>query len=234
MGSLWQDVRFSLRMLAKNRAFTAFAVLTLALGIGVNTAMFSLAANLLLRPLPVSRPSELVAVGTVTKTTGVSNPGLAWRMYSEYRDNASESFTGLAGYSEKTPIPISRADGSTISADAAVVTGNYFDVLGVRPFRGRLITAEDDRGTSDGNVAVLSHRAWRELFGGRIDALGSTLRLGSFLTTSSASLRQASPESIWIPRPMSGYRWSLRFTEIQLSRCLPKVSTARGSKQLGG
>jgi|CZKC01.1.fsa_nt_gi putative ABC transport system permease protein len=178
MDALWRDVRFGLRTLAKNRSFTAFAVLTLALGIGVNTAMFSLAANLLLRPLPVSQPSELVAVGTLTKTTGAAKPGLSWQMYVEYRDNSSASFTGLAAYSEKTPMPISRTDGSTTSADAAVVTGNYFDVLGVRPFRGRLISAEDDRGTSDANVAVLSHRAWRELFGGRTDALGATVRLG--------------------------------------------------------
>ena len=206
MGTLWNDIRFSLRMLAKNRSFTAFAVLTLALGIGVNTAMFSLAANLLLRPLPVLHPSELVAVGTVTKTTGVSNPGLSWRMFSEYRDNASESFIGLAGYSEKTPMPISRADGSTVSADAAVVTGNYFDVLGVRPFRGRLITSEDDRGTSDGNVAVLSHRAWRELFGGRADALGANLRLGSSSYTvigiappDFTGINLDSTPDVWIP-----------------------------------
>jgi predicted permease len=206
VGTLWNDFRFSLRMLAKNRAFTAFAVLTLALGIGVNTAMFSLAANLLLRPLPVSQPSELAAVGTVTKTTGVSNPGLSWRMYAEYRDNASEIFSGLAGYSEKTSMQIARADGSTVTADAAVVTGNYFDVLGVRPFRGRLITPEDDRGTSDGNVAVLSHRAWRELFGGRTDALGSTLRLGSLSYTvigiaapDFTGINLDSSPDVWIP-----------------------------------
>jgi putative ABC transport system permease protein len=206
VGTLWQDVRFSLRMLAKNRAFTAFAVLTLALGIGVNTAMFSLAANLLLRPLPVSQPSELVAVGTLTKTTGSANPSLSWQMYAEYRDNSSASFTALAAYSENTPMPISRADGTTVTADAAVVTGNYFDVLGVHPFRGRLITGEDDRGTSDGHVAVLSHRAWRELFGGRTDALGATLRLsGSSYTVIGITppdftgISLDSTPDVWIP-----------------------------------
>jgi putative ABC transport system permease protein len=122
VGSLWRDIRFSLRMLAKNRAFTAFAVLTLALGIGVNTAMFSLAANLLLRPLPVSQPSELVAVGTVTKSTGAANPGLSWQMFEEYRENSSASFSGLSAYSEKMSISISRADGTNIIADAAVIT----------------------------------------------------------------------------------------------------------------
>ena len=206
MGTLWQDVRFSLRMLAKNRAFTAFAVLTLALGIGVNSAMFSLAANLLLRPLLVSNPSELVAVGTLTKTTGTAKPGLSLQMYTEYRDNSSASFTALAAYSENTPMPISRNDGTTITADAAVVTGNYFDVLGIRPFRGRLIAAEDDRGTSDGNVAVVSHRAWRELFGGRTDALGATLRLsGSSYTVIGITppdftgISLDSTPDVWIP-----------------------------------
>jgi predicted permease len=206
MEALWRDVRFSLRMLAKNRNFAAFAILTLALGIGVNTAMFSLAANLLLRPLPVSQPSELVAVGTVTKTTGATSPRLSWQMYAEYRDNTSPSFTGLAGYSENTPMPILRADGSTISADAAVVTGNYFDVLGVRPFRGRLITTQDDRGAGEGNVAVISHRAWRELFGGRPDALGATLRLsGSSYTVVGIAppdftgISLDSTPDVWIP-----------------------------------
>lgn len=203
MGSLWRDIRFSLRMLAKNRSFTAFAVLTLALGIGVNTAMFSLAADLLLRPLPVSQPSELVAIATASSAV---NPGLSWKMYLEYREISSVSFTGLAGYSEKTPMTISRADGSKISANAAVVTGNYFDVLGVRPFRGRLIGAEDDGGTSDGNVAVLSHRAWGELFGGRADAVGATLRLGGFSYTvigvtppDFTGISLDSTPDVWIP-----------------------------------
>ena len=203
MGSLWRDIRFSLRMLAKNRSFTAFAVLTLALGIGVNTAMFSLAADLLLRPLPVSRPSELVAIATASSAV---NPGLSWKMYLEYRGISSVSFTGLAGYSEKTPMTISRADGSKISANAAVITGNYFDVLGVRPFRGRLIGAEDDGGTSDGNVAVLSHRAWGELFGGRADAVGATLRLGGFSYTvigvtppDFTGISLDSTPDVWIP-----------------------------------
>ncbi len=173
MGSLWNDIRFGLRMLRKNFGFTVTAVLILALGIGVNTAMFSLAANLLLRPLSVTKPSELVAIATATNAR---TPGLSWKMYEEYRDNSSASFTGLAGYSENIPMQISRADGSTLTAGGAVVTGNYFDVLGVRAFRGRLITAQDDSGANDPNVAVISHRAWRELFGGRSDALGSTLR----------------------------------------------------------
>ena len=85
MGALWRDIRFGLRMLAKNRSFTSFAVLTLALGIGVNTAMFSLAANLLLRPLQVSQPAELVAVATATSA---QTPGISWQMYLEYRMNA--------------------------------------------------------------------------------------------------------------------------------------------------
>ncbi len=206
MGSLSNDIRFGLRMLAKNRSFTAFAVLTLALGIGVNTAMFSLAVNLLLRPLPVLQPSELVAVGTLTKTTGAANPGLSWQMFEEYRENSSASFSGLSAYSEKMSISISRADGSNNIADAAVITGNYFDVLGVHPFRGRLITAADDRGTSDGNVVVLSHRAWRELFGGRSDALGATLRLsGSSYTvigitpSDFTGISLDSTPDVWIP-----------------------------------
>jgi len=248
VGTLWQDIRFSLRMLAMNRSFTAFAALTLALGIGVNTAMFSLAANLLLRPLPVSQPSELVAVGTLTKTTGAANPGLSWQIFEEYRENSSASFSGLAAYSEKTPMPISRADGSTISADAAVITGDYFDVLGIRPFRGRLITAEDDRGTNDGNVAVLSHRAWRELFGGSTDALGATLRLsGSSYTVIGITppdftgISLDSTPDVWIPMESQIHGISIvaMFAKSidspwfkSVGRLKPGVSTSQARQQL--
>jgi putative ABC transport system permease protein len=174
---IWSDIRLGLRSLRKNLAFTTFGVLTIALGIGVNTAMFGLIANVLLRPLPVVKPSELVAIGSASTSTSPAKPGISWESYLEYRDNSSPSFEGLAAYNEGMPVSISPANGREISADAAVVTGNYFEVLGVRAYGGRLISAQDD----DSNVAVLSYRTWRELYGGRIDALGSTLRLAGNL-----------------------------------------------------
>jgi predicted permease len=206
MNSFWRDLRYAFRMLAKNRSFTAFAVLTLALGIGVNTAMFSLVANVVLRPLPISRPSELVAIHSAATKTESEKPGVSWQMYLDYRDNSSSSFTGLSGYSENTPVALSRAGGGTVAADAAVVSGDYFDVLGIRAFRGRLINAQDDSGTSDSNVAVVSHRVWREFYGGGTESLGATLRInGSSYTVvgvvppdfSGISL-DTSPD-VWIP-----------------------------------
>jgi putative ABC transport system permease protein len=206
MEALWRDVRLGLRSLRKNPGFTAFAVLTLALGIGVNTAMFSLVSNLLLRPLPVEQPSELVAIGWNATHTEAAKPGLSWQSYLEYRDNSSDSFTGLAAYDESVQMGIVRTDGSTVSADAAVVTGNYFELLGVHPFRGRLISSQDDQGVSESNVAVLSHRVWRELFGGRANALGATLRLGnsSYMVVGVAppdfsGINLDSSPDVWIP-----------------------------------
>jgi predicted permease len=179
MGALWRDIRFGLRTLRKNPGFTAFAVLTIALGIGVNTAMFSLVANVLLRPLPVANPSELVAITSAPTSTSAARPGISWLMYLEYRDNSAGAFTTLAGYSENAPMALSRSGGEAVTADAAAVTGNYFDVLGVHAFLGRLITPQDDDRVNDSNVVVLSHRTWRELYGGRADALGKTLQVGN-------------------------------------------------------
>jgi predicted permease len=206
VGTLWQDIRFGLRTLRKNRGFTAFAVLTLALGIGVTTAMFSLVVNVVLRPLPILRPSELVAISSAATKTAPAKPGISWQMYLDYRDSSAASFAGISGYKENIPSALSHDSGSTVSGDAAVVTGNYFDVLGVRAFRGRMISAQDDSGAGDSNVVVISHRVWREFYGGRANALGSILRInGSSYTVigvapadfSGISL-DSSPD-VWIP-----------------------------------
>jgi predicted permease len=177
MNNLWNDLRLALRALANNRSFTAFAILILALGIGANSAMFSLVDNLLLRPLPVTSPAELVAIGRNATAMEAGGNTVNWQMFSEYRDNLADSFEGIAAYNENISAPILESDGNVLPAVAAVVTGNYFDLLGVRAIRGRLLTPDDDRARRD--VAVLSNRTWRELFGGRADALGATLRVGA-------------------------------------------------------
>jgi|CZKC01.1.fsa_nt_gi predicted permease len=177
MGSLWNDVRFGLRTLRKNFGFTVTAVLILALGIGANTAIFSLVDNVLFRPLPVERSSELVNIGRRATATERANVSIPWPMYLEYRDNPTSAFVGLAAYNDGSPVTISQSAGHDAAATAAVVTGNYFNLLGVHAIRGRTIGPEDDRPDSESDVAVLSYRFWREEFGGRADVLGMTVRI---------------------------------------------------------
>lgn len=177
MGALWQDVRFGLRMLAKNPGFTAVAVLTLALGIGANAALFSVVDSVLFRTLPVSRPAELVDMGTAGTAASPAGPGVSWPMYVEYRDLDFSPFTGLAAYSDHLQITLSQEDAAGRPATAAVVTGNYFDLLGVRGARGRMIEGRDDTTGGGNDVVVLSYRYWESEFAGRADAVGATLRV---------------------------------------------------------
>ena len=180
MGSLWQDLRYSLRSLSRTPAFTAAAILSLGLGIGANTTMFTVINALFLNPLPVDRPAELAAVNTLdTKNTTqfgnimpLSHPNLI-----DLRQG-NDAFAGLAGYS--MPIGLVMAsDGGPEPLFSQLVTGNYFDVLGLRPAAGRFFTPEEDSTPGTHAVAVLSHRFWQRRFGGRPDIAGSTIRLNT-------------------------------------------------------
>jgi predicted permease len=165
--TLVQDLRYAARVLWKNPGFTAVAVLTLALGIGANTAIFSILDPLLLRKLPVQRPDELVRVDAAGS---LGNAG-AWEAtaFQRLRDQ-SPVFSGVMAF-----VPASLDDvvhnGRSSSARAEIVSGNYFNVLGLRPFAGRLVLQEEELG----NVVVLSFDYWQREFGGDTAALGKTM-----------------------------------------------------------
>ncbi len=177
MGALWQDVRFGLRMLGKNPGFTAVAVLTLALGIGANAALFSVVDSVLFRTLPVTRAAELVDVGSSATKPSPGGPGLSWPFYIEYRDAATSPFSGLAAYTDRLQVTLAQENAAGRPATAAVVTGNYFDLLGVRAALGRMIGRDDDQVGGGNDVVVLSHQYWKREFAARADAVGATLRI---------------------------------------------------------
>jgi predicted permease len=178
MDTLWQDLRYGFRTLMKNRGFTAVAVLTLALGLGANTAIFSLTDQILLRLLPVEKPDELVILrspgpkqGRVW-SDGDSDTSFSYPLYKELRDK-NNVFSGLLG---RFAIPLSVAgDGQTERANGELVTGNYFEVLGVRPALGRVFTDDDDRTPGASPIVVLSHGYWTRRFGANPDVLNKTL-----------------------------------------------------------
>ena len=173
---LWQDLRHGRRMLAKNPGFTLVAVLSLAIGIGANSAMFSLADALLLRPLPVLRPSEVVTVGMAESLAGFSVVNASYRDYIDFRDQ-SKSFDGLVAFTDTT-------FGFAIDAAAlpkmklgALVTGNLFRVMGVEPELGRAFLPDEDRVPGRDAVVVLDHDTWEKEFAADRSILGRRVRL---------------------------------------------------------
>lgn len=176
LGEFVQDVRHALRILARAPGFTATAVIILALGIGANTTMFTLISVLFRQPPPaVERPEELVRLARDlgTRLTG----SLGYPDYRYYRDE-NEVFTGVAAYSTN-PLAVAigdETDGIT-QTDAWFVSGNYFDVLGVRPILGRTLQAADDVPGGAARVAVITEGLWQRHFGGDVEAAGRTINL---------------------------------------------------------
>ena len=174
MDRLLQDLRYSCRSLLRSPGFTAVAVLTLGIGIGVNTVVFSLVNALLLRPLPqVQEPSRLVVMftgGQFDRAPGVSS-------YMDYRDIAARSRT-LAAFAAFKPRAMDLTDeSSTERIEGMMVSASYFDVLGVQPQLGRFFTpAEDDEPGAE-TVVVLSHDLWQTAFGGDSGVAGDVVRL---------------------------------------------------------
>src|SRR6266849_2274590 len=182
MHTLWQDIRFGVRMLGKNPGFTTIAVLTLALGIGANTAIFSLLNQILLRQLPVQNPSELVvlhAPGPVTghvSDDGDSTESFSYPMYRGLRENSGAVCSILARSSFSASIS---NHGQTERGSGELVSGNYFEVLGVPPAIGRVFSLEDDRVPGGHPVAVLSHSYWTRRFGGDANVLNKSLLINN-------------------------------------------------------
>jgi len=173
MESLLQDLRFGARMLVKNPGFTLIAVLTLALGIGANTAIFSVVDRLLLRMLPVNEPERLVnLIGRDEK--GRQDTNFSYPIYKDYRDQ-NDVFDGLLAYSETA---MNLSDGGVPERVMGVlVSGNYFDVLGVTPALGRAFLPEEDRTPGAHPVAVVSYGLWRRRFGADPRLVGRTIKL---------------------------------------------------------
>ena len=174
--TLLQDVRFGLRMLAKNPGFTAVAVLTLAIGIGANTAIFSLIDAVMLRVLPVPRPDELRLVRMTTpRGGGEGNPDFTNPIWEQLRDRQNV-FSGVFAWSGDR---FDLAQGGVVHyANGLWVSGDFFKTLELRPAVGRLLTTADDQRGCPG-AAVLSYGFWQEHYGGAPSAMGSTLSLNT-------------------------------------------------------
>jgi len=176
---LSSDMRFALRSLRRARGFSTAVVLTLALGIGANTAMFTLLRGTVLRPLPNRDGDRLVYLRQAARAVGSKNALFSVPEVNDFR--SASSLSAVAEYSSVLPFSLVGKDGQTLRVSTAVITGNYFDVLGLRPVLGRLTTTKDD-GADAAPVAVLSYEYWMEHFGGDPHIVGTTVRLNDHLT----------------------------------------------------
>jgi predicted permease len=172
MESCWQDLRFGVRMLVKQPGFTLIAVLTLALGIGANGVIFSLVQASLLRPLPGVATDGLLYVFSGNPNAPYNNS--SYPDYAEFRDR-NQAFSGLAAYGGITASL--GAEERTELVTGGIVSGNYFDVLGVNAAVGRTLTTADDQAPGAHPVAVISHRLWQRSFGGNANVIGQPVRL---------------------------------------------------------
>jgi predicted permease len=170
LDSLGQDVRLGLRALRLRPGFTAVALVSLALGIGANTAVFTLVNKAFLRPLPVAAPEELVSLNNDASRSIF--PAFSYPNYEDFRDR-SDAFSGLIAY-RFAPLSVSH-DGIAERMWGYLVSGNYFEVLGIEPALGRLLAPEDDVLPGGHPLLVLSHRSWLSRFGGERGILGKAL-----------------------------------------------------------
>ncbi len=202
MGNIIQDVRYAFRQFAASPGFTAIAVLSLAVGIGANSAIFGLANALFLKSLPGERPDELVSV----YTSDFSGPVYSLSSYPDfqYLRDRNDTLSGLTGY---TPFPTVLTDGEkTDRVFGEFVSGNYFDVLGLRPQLGRWFLPEEDRTPGTHRVAVLSDSMWLHRYQRDPSVIGRTLTLGGNAFTivgiapkGFTSLLRGFSSEFWVP-----------------------------------
>lgn len=172
MGVLYYDLRYALRMLRKNPVFTGVAVLTLALGIGANAAIFTLTDAVLLQSLPVKDPDQLAVISSYDPSEPGVNSSFSYQMYQDLRDK-NDVFSGVLARGG-APMNVSY-DGRSDRIRGELVSGNYFEVLGVKAWAGRLFTEDDDRTPSAHPVAVLSYGFWERRFGKDLGIVGKTI-----------------------------------------------------------
>jgi predicted permease len=254
---LWQDIRFGVRVLAKNRGFTAVAVLTLALGIGANTAIFTMINAVMLRDLPVKAPARLILFndGVSTGTHSTDSPTPPNDIYSygawDYLRTHQDAFAGLCAFRQGWDRMTLRVLGASEPekpepARAHLVSGSYFAVLGVGAATGRLLTEQDDTPASPPS-AIISYDFWLRRFHAERSAVGKAVELnGAMFTIVGVTPREffgervEAPPDFWLPlsrapQVLPGEEWLTRrdlYWLNMMGRLKPGVSVAQAQASL--
>jgi putative ABC transport system permease protein len=204
MQTLWKDLRFALRMLTKNPGFAAVAVLTLALGIGANTAIFSVVNTVLLQPLPYKEPGRIISLTQIDLKTHASGALMSYTKYTQIHEQ-SKTLESMAGFYPLTLSLVTEREPEAVNGARASI--DFFRVLGISPARGRAFSFEEEQ---DGgpDAAVISDGFWHSHFAGDPAALGKALVLDGKSATvvgilpSSFRFPLQFPEpDVWLPRP---------------------------------
>ena len=234
MNALLHDLRYGLRMLANNPGFAAVAVLTLALGIGANTAIFSVLNGVLLRPLPYPRPNQIVQVSLEWKD-GTLNDTLTAPEFEFYRDHSS-AFVAVAGFRGGGEVSIKRGD-ATDWIRSLRVTDGFFPVLGVGPAMGRGILRDESR-PGGAQVAVLSDSLWRSAFGADPAVIGRQLEMDDIVYTVVGVMAPGftfveQPVDVFIPLQLGGSIEDTGMNTRVVARLKPGTSLAQAQANLG-
>jgi predicted permease len=226
----WQDLRYAIRTLSKSPGFTAAVVLTLALGIGANTAIFTLIDAVMLKSLPVANPRELYRLGDNNNCcvmVGTQNGGsfvlYSYSLYENLHDQTPE-FRELAAFEPWTSdLSVRRAGGSAAEPyKGEYVSGNYFLMFGIEPFAGRLLGPADDSPAAP-PAAVMSYQTWQQHFGSDPSVIGSTVNVNGFACTIAGvtprgfygDTLRSDPPDFWLPLAAEPEKWKLQNTETE-------------------
>jgi putative ABC transport system permease protein len=235
METLWQDLRHALRALRKSPGFTAVAVLTLGLGIGANTAIFSVVENVLLRPLPYRDPSALVQVSNTYLPAFPKTPMSAGD-FQDFQRQAS-SFSQMAAYVDPPSGFNLTGDGQAERLEARLATSGLFPLLGMRPVAGRTFHPEEDKpGTPP--VVLISHRLWQSHFGSDPSVVGRTVMLDgrgfTLIGVLPAEFQLAPTSDLWMPVSEYGDDLTshLHHEFTILARLKPGVSISQAQAEL--
>jgi putative ABC transport system permease protein len=235
MGSVWQDLKFAGRTLRRSPGFVVVAVLSLALGIGANTAIFTLTNAVFLNPLPVRDASHVIECFTVdhattTTAANLTRTPISWLNFKDFRDQ-NATFSGMAAF-----VPM----GATLTGHGepkpeavTLVTANYFDLLGVKAALGRTFAADEDQRDGGNPVTVLSYTMWQRLFGGDAAALGKTVEFNSVPYTVigvappgfKGTLSVFAADVAWVPMSMHAQVFPDQFEALFNERRMRLVST---------
>jgi macrolide transport system ATP-binding/permease protein len=248
LGRLWQDVRYGLRMMRKNPGFTTAVVLTLGLGIGVNSAIFTLFDAVMLRALPVRDPGAVVSVYQRVQDQAGGYRSFSYPEYVALRES-NDVFSGLIAYSwipAEIAMPTQAAAGGAEEVHGLLVTANYFQLLGGEVALGRTFLAEEDETRGPRPVIVLSHRFWEQYFHADRSIVGKSVKLNGVLMTvvgvAGAGFVGTEPQTpdFWVPMMMQpqimpgDYRLGDRgsFWLDVIARLKPGVSRAEAQTRM--
>ena len=237
METLVQDLRFAARMLFKNPGFTFVAVLALALGIGANTAIFSVVNAVLLRPLPFNEPDRLAMIWEDNTKEGDNEYPISFPDLIDFQ-NQNKSFEMMGAVTPRWNLTLA-GSGEPERIQGHFASANFFKTLGVSPMLGRAFLPDEDEPGKD-PVVVLSHALWQSRYGANPDVLGKTLTLEgnpyTVIGVMPPGFRFLEEVALWVPlqyNPMISRGRSLRFLKT-VGRLKPGISLEQAQAEIGG